>query len=117
MFLYNRMPQLYIYPIIAAKETDDLKDLTKYVQMLLTRSGISTYTYHDQLLSTDEANENQRIAQLDNMGVPYVLLLNSVSLKQGFLQLRNRDTTLCETIHISDVPAYLLDIFGHNAHK
>lgn len=99
--------------IISAKDCIDLQDLTKYIQMLLTRSGISTYIYHDKLLSTDEDNENERIAQLDNMGVPYVLLLNSVSLKQGFLQLRNRDTTLCETIHISDVPAYLLDIFGH----
>lgn len=90
-----------------------MQDLTKYVQMLLTRSGISTYTYHDELLSKDESHENQRIAQLDNMGVPYLLLCNCISLRQGFLELRNRDTTLCETIHISDVPAYLLDIFGH----
>lgn len=94
-----------------AGQNTDLLDLTKYVQMLIERSGISTYNNRDANC-TDEATQMQRIQHFDTIGIPYVLLISAESLKQGFLKLRNRDTTLCETIHLSDVPDYLLDIFS-----
>lgn len=70
------------------------------------------YTETNDILCSDECDQNQRIAQMDTMGVPYVLLLSAECFDRGFLKLRSRDTTLCETIHLSDVPNYLVDIFA-----
>lgn len=107
--------------VLAASPDGDrhLSDLVQYVRLLLSRAGIAMYEADDGAsdpegasLCADARTQRQRIAHLDRIGVPYVLLLNGESLRRGFMELRNRDTTLCETIHISDVPGYLVDIFG-----
>lgn len=48
----------------------------------------------------------------DNIGVPYGILLEDDTLETGFLKLRNRDTTLHESIHISCIEDYLLKILN-----
>lgn len=48
----------------------------------------------------------------DSIGVPYGILLEPDSLVTGFFKLRNRDTTLLETVHISQLESYLLKIFN-----
>lgn len=48
---------------------------------------------------------------MDKIGVTYNLILESKSLQNGLIKLRNRDTTISEIIHISDIPNYLLKIF------
>lgn len=88
----------------------DLTHLTKFVELLVKRAGIATFD-PPRIVHT-KTDRDARIREMDSIGVPYVLLLDETSLADGMLGLRNRDTTLSETIHLSDVPRYLLEIFG-----
>lgn len=94
-----------------SSSSSNLLDLAKYVRMLISRAGISTYM-SEKDYCTNETAQNRRIEHFDRIGIPYVLLIGAECLEQGFLRLRNRDTTISETIHLSDVPNYLLDIFA-----
>uniref|UniRef100_A0A2M4CS11 Putative mitochondrial dna polymerase accessory subunit n=1 Tax=Anopheles darlingi TaxID=43151 RepID=A0A2M4CS11_ANODA len=87
----------------------ELGDLAKHIAHVLRKADISLldsiYTLH--LTDDDAAN---RIATFDACGVPYAFVLRDESLETGLLQLRSRDTTLCETIHLSDLPHYLIKL-------
>lgn len=78
--------------------------------MLLQRSHIIVLNLDDCQFSS-RSTLNQKHNEMDAIGVPYSLTLDSDSLKTGFLKLRNRDTTLSETIHISYLNDYLPQIF------
>lgn len=88
----------------------ELYDLAKYVTSLLRRSNISTLNAPKCFVTGPDAL-NEALQEMDNIGVPYGILLDEASLKNGLIKLRNRDTTISETIHLSDVPEYLLKIF------
>lgn len=88
----------------------ELQDLAKYITSLLRRSNISTLNAPKCFVSGEDAL-NVAIGEMDNIGVPYGILLDEHSLRNGLIKLRNRDTTISETIHLSDVPDYLLKIF------
>lgn len=78
--------------------------------MLLERSNISILNSDGCQLSDETALE-QKCNEMDAIGVPYGIILDEDSLKTGFMKLRNRDTTLAETIHISYLKDYLPQIF------
>ncbi|XP_058174875.1 DNA polymerase subunit gamma-2, mitochondrial [Anopheles ziemanni] len=89
----------------------DLEDLSKHLSIVLRKAQISVLNCAlEQHGKTPESSYQRRIAHLDVIGVPYTIVLNNESLKTGLMQLRSRDTTLCETIHISDLPEYLIKI-------
>lgn len=46
------------------------------------------------LPSASKLNLDIQYQQYDQLGVPYTVVLNENSLKNGIIQLRNRDTTL-----------------------
>lgn len=88
----------------------ELKQLTTYISMLLQRSDISVLSsaeYH----CTKPLDLEGKYHEMDKIGVPYGIILDEESLKTGLLKLRNRDTSLAETIHISSIPDYLPKIF------
>lgn len=85
----------------------ELIELSKHLSYVLRAAKLSV---HDG--SFDQLQYDHQLAQLDQIGVPYVLLLNAQTLHTGLLQLRARDTTLSETIHLSDLPDYLLKIIN-----
>jgi DNA polymerase gamma 2 len=89
----------------------ELQDLAKYISSLLRRSNISTLNAPKCFVTGVDAL-NVAFQQMDSIGVPYCVLLDEESLKSGLLKLRNRDTTISETIHLSDVSTYLLKIFN-----
>lgn len=93
-------------------DMNDFSDLTKYIRLHLQRGGLSVPPENKDNVVRSNHELEERFRQTDSIGVPYVLILDIESLKTGFLKLRNRDTTLSETIHLSDVPKYLLSIFG-----
>lgn len=95
---------------IDASTSQDLSDLLKYISMLLERSQISVLNLDDCQLS-DSTALDQKHREMDAIGVPYSLVIDSESLRTGFMKLRNRDTTLSETIHISYLKDYLPQIF------
>lgn len=107
--------QCCIYSVLSHSDDDDANtfiDLTKYIRLHLQRGGLSVPLESKDNLVRSTKELQQKFHQTDSIGVPYVLILDKESLKTGLLKLRNRDTTLAETIHLSDVPKYLLNIFG-----
>lgn len=65
----------------------------------------------DDCQFSDLSALDQKQSEMDAIGVPYSLVIDAESLKTGFMKLRNRDTTLSETIHISYLNDYLPQIF------
>lgn len=49
----------------------------------------------------------ENLSRADQMGIPYSLILGSESLTTGLFKLRNRNTSLCEVVHITDIPGYV----------
>lgn len=88
----------------------DLNDLAKYIQMLLNRSKITTFHLVDHSFD-DQSALDSKFNETDAIGIPYGLILDEISLQNGFMKLRNRDTTLSETIHISQLNHYVPKIF------
>ncbi|XP_050070917.1 DNA polymerase subunit gamma-2, mitochondrial-like [Anopheles maculipalpis] len=85
----------------------NLNDLSKHLEYVLRAAKL---TVHDDDGVFGRMPHDHQIAELDQIGVPYVLLLNAKTLYTGLLRLRSRDTTLAETIHISDLPSYLVKL-------
>ena len=91
------------------KNLSDLKDLQTHIMLKLQKSGLRVY---EEKFTTNSPNDlHSQLALADHMGIPYSLILAENSLQKGLIQLRNRDTSLEETIHISDIDRYLLNIF------
>lgn len=97
----------------------DLQDLVHYLSLVLKMSNVSNINnttkellplmdYHHSSVSSLENN----LTALDEIGVPYTLVLDETSLLSGMLKLRSRDTGLNEIIHLSDVPDYLIKIIN-----
>lgn len=78
--------------------------------MLLQRCHISILNTDDCHFPDVSALE-YKYKEIDTIGVPYSILLDATSLENGFIKLRNRDTTLAETIHISYLNDYIPHIF------
>lgn len=88
----------------------DLKDLSRYITLILQNANISILNLEINIFTQKDQLEQQYV-NMDSIGVPYGITLEDETLKNGLMKLRNRDTTLCENIHISYVPHYLLKIF------
>ncbi|XP_026474123.1 DNA polymerase subunit gamma-2, mitochondrial [Ctenocephalides felis] len=101
---HNLAPFQYriICECIDMDDANELIDLGQYLCGLLRKAHISTLFTNNNNLSLNEV-----LKQSDQIGIPYCLILRSNSLKNGFVYLRNRDTTLEEQIHVSDIPKYL----------
>uniref|UniRef100_A0A182J9N4 Anticodon-binding domain-containing protein n=1 Tax=Anopheles atroparvus TaxID=41427 RepID=A0A182J9N4_ANOAO len=89
----------------------DMLDLSKHLTVVLRKAQLSVLNCAlQQHCKTADSDYRKQLAHLDVIGVPYTIVLHDEALKTGLMQLRSRDTTLCETIHISDLPEYLLKI-------
>lgn len=93
-----------------------MSDLRLHLLHVLKRAGLRVYD-PGQLpelvtIYRDRDGQVDSLTVADGLGIPYDILIDDrESLQTGFLKLRNRETTLSETIHISDIPEYLLQIF------
>jgi len=74
-------------------ETKQLQDLSRLLTIKLNHLKISV------LPSSAKWNTSQ----CDARGLPYLILLDDSTLENGICHLRNRNTTLKEEVHISDV--------------
>lgn len=89
----------------------ELRELAKYIIGMLSKHNLSIYNNSNQpTVYSDESYLDQKFAEMDAIGIPYGLILDETTLKDGMMKLRCRDTTLSETIHISYLPQYLLQI-------
>lgn len=96
-----------------ASIANDLEDLEKYIKLLLEKSNISVFNLKEHTFCDKTALELKYI-EMDAIGIPYGIILNEESLRTGLMKLRNRDTTLSETIHISYLNDYLPKIFQNS---
>ena len=95
-----------------------------YVCKQLRKKNVSCLLLPSAL--QDPLDEQYRL--YDELGVPYTVVLNESTLKDGLAHLRNRDTTLLvryvifseiivvllcfqEQVHVVDLPAYVEKIF------
>lgn len=89
----------------------ELRDLAKHLCNVLRKANLTVLDCSER---NGTSNEHRSLAKqlhhLDSIAVPYSLVLRDQALQNGLFQLRSRDTTLSETIHISDLPQYLLKI-------
>ncbi|XP_054743107.1 DNA polymerase subunit gamma-2, mitochondrial [Anastrepha obliqua] len=92
------------------EQLSDLKDLYLHLQFVLKRSGLRLMSENISGASRKELEIG--LQKCDCLGIPYILIIDESTLMTGLLSLRSRDTTLEETIHISDIPGYLLQIFS-----
>lgn len=101
--------------VVADADRDDYLDLAKLCRLLMEEAGLSVLC-HDNAASVvvvaDAVQLDREFDRMDSVGVPYVLILDAESLRTGLLRLRSRDTTLAETIHLTDIPEYLQQIVG-----
>ena len=81
----------------------DLTRLGTYVSHEIRSRNLSVY-YSNGLLKSfnDNAIETQ-IGYFDSIGIPMCLVLNADTLKTGMAKLRNRDTSITEEIHLSEL--------------
>jgi len=101
---------------IACVESDselskDLADLCLHLKHVINHAGLRLCQGSGFASTKDTSHLAEHLLESDMLGVPYTLVLNEKTLRNGLMQLRSRDTRLAETIHISDVPDYLLNIF------
>ncbi|XP_011190740.2 DNA polymerase subunit gamma-2, mitochondrial [Zeugodacus cucurbitae] len=94
------------------KKSKDLEDLCLHINYVLSRSGLRLMK--ENTIFTESLDKlDEQLYKYDSLGIPYALIINENTLQNGLLKLRSRDTTLEETIHISDLPDYLLQIFSN----
>lgn len=69
---------------------EQLKQLAQYLAKQLRTKKVATLLLPSAQRDSLEVQWNR----FDQMGVPYQVLLNERTLKNGIVQLRSRDTTL-----------------------
>ncbi|XP_066254386.1 DNA polymerase subunit gamma-2, mitochondrial isoform X2 [Euwallacea similis] len=90
-----------------ASNRSELKDLALYLTKQLRSNHLSTLL----LPSSSKLPLQVQWRQYDELGVPYSVLLNERTLKDGLVLLRSRDTTLEEQVHVSELVAYMEQLF------
>lgn len=88
--------------IIASETSKDLVNLARFIELLIHETD-------PRIKILNKSTED--FDALDSIGVPYAIVLDEQALESGMFKLRNRSTTLSETIHLSDVNNYLIKIF------
>lgn len=80
----------------------DLKDFARLVELELGNTQLNVLNEIG-----GSGNIADKFAYADGIGIPYSLILGEESLQTGCIKLRNRNTTLTEVIHLTDLPKYV----------
>nr|XP_033817370.1 DNA polymerase subunit gamma-2, mitochondrial [Geotrypetes seraphini]XP_033817372.1 DNA polymerase subunit gamma-2, mitochondrial [Geotrypetes seraphini]XP_033817373.1 DNA polymerase subunit gamma-2, mitochondrial [Geotrypetes seraphini]XP_033817374.1 DNA polymerase subunit gamma-2, mitochondrial [Geotrypetes seraphini] len=84
--------------------TPDLRQVCQGLFTELVENGISVWPGY---LETMQTSLDQLYSKYDEMGVLFVIFIGEATLANGLIQLRNRDTTIREVMHISKVKNFL----------
>uniref|UniRef100_A0A8C5WLD0 DNA polymerase gamma 2, accessory subunit n=1 Tax=Leptobrachium leishanense TaxID=445787 RepID=A0A8C5WLD0_9ANUR len=82
----------------------DLRLVCQGLSAELRESGIAVWPGY---LDTSHVPLEKLFTRFDEMGVLFTVLVSDGTLENGLLQLRSRDTTLKETMHVSKVRLFL----------
>lgn len=106
----HRRSAPYQLALLANGSSKDVIDLTKYIELLIQATDSKIQILNES--QSSKTSQAEHLKMCDKIGVPYTIIVDEESLNSGFLKLRNRNTTLSETIHLSDVTNYLIKIFS-----
>ena len=100
--LNSKIAPIEVGIMISSSSTSDqkLKDLGRYIELNLTNEKINVL--FDDNLQT-----------FDDLGIPFVLMIDKNSFNQGVIQIRDRETTWKEQIHLAHVVPRMVKIFQH----
>ncbi|XP_074647489.1 DNA polymerase subunit gamma-2-like [Tubulanus polymorphus] len=87
----------------SASSMTEVQEVAGYVTRTLLGAGIVTLN-----LCNLSSQLTQNVTKCDHMGIPHVLIINEQCLTDGLVQLRNRDTTLEEQVHLTKIVEKLL---------
>ncbi|KAJ8946170.1 hypothetical protein NQ318_004423 [Aromia moschata] len=90
-----------------AATVGEINDLAVYLCRQLRTNHVSTLL----LPSSSKYSLEAQYKQYDQLGIPYSVVLNENTLKNGIIQLRSRDTTLKEQVHVSDLVEYVQQLY------
>ena len=76
----------------------DVVDLSRYVELLLLKENIEV------LVGSD-------LQTFDDLGVPYVLVVDKTSLNNGVIKIRDRESTWHEQIHLAHVVPRMVKLY------
>lgn len=85
-----RIKKVYSFYILVSQKTEELNQLALYLCKQLRANHISCVL----LPNAHRDSLEQQWIHYDELGIPYNILLNENTLKNGVILLRNRDTTL-----------------------
>lgn len=97
--------------ILINKQSKDLIKIGNDLNKLL----LNEYIPFIKLMFNDDAKEveedlNSRYEYIDELGVPFSIILNKDTLINGFCLIRYRETSLYEKIHFTKIINYLKDL-------
>ncbi|XP_060127965.1 DNA polymerase subunit gamma-2, mitochondrial isoform X2 [Zootoca vivipara] len=84
--------------------TIELRQVCKGLFNELLENGISVWPGY---LETVQSSLEQLFAKYDEMSILFTILVSDTTLENGVVQLRNRDTTMKEMMHISRLKDFL----------
>ncbi|XP_054718692.1 DNA polymerase subunit gamma-2, mitochondrial-like isoform X1 [Uloborus diversus] len=91
---------------LSASSIDTLKKLSDVANHLMKefrKGDITVFPHYDVLSSNESQLHVFPFCRYDEMGVPYSVALNENTLSNGVAGLRNRDTTLQEQVHVTEL--------------
>lgn len=85
--------------------TQELRQVCQGLCQELLDHGIAVWPGH---LETVQSSMEQLCLKYDEMGVIFTIVISDSTLENGIVVLRNRDTTMKEMLHISEVKNFLM---------
>ncbi|XP_052611892.1 DNA polymerase subunit gamma-2, mitochondrial isoform X3 [Peromyscus californicus insignis] len=85
--------------------TAELRQVCQGLRNELLENGISVWPGY---LETVQSSLEQLYSKYDEMSVLFTVLVTETTLESGLIQLRSRDTTMKEMIHISKLKDFLI---------
>ncbi|XP_036400224.1 DNA polymerase subunit gamma-2, mitochondrial [Megalops cyprinoides] len=83
--------------------TVELRQVCEALLHELLERGISTWPGY---LETMQSSMEQLNTKYDEMGVLFTVVITDSTLENGLVQVRSRDTTIKETMHIAEIKAF-----------
>ncbi|XP_076871997.1 DNA polymerase subunit gamma-2 [Brachyhypopomus gauderio] len=85
--------------------TSELRQVCEGLLQEFLDVGISAWPGY---MDTTQTSMERQHARYDEMGVLFAVTISESTLKNGLLQVRSRDTTIRETMHISEIKQFFL---------
>lgn len=108
----HRRSAPYQIALLVNGTSSALVDLARYIELLVQQTNSNIEVLNESKSRINSKEEQRKcFEKFDMIGIPYSIILDDVALETGLFKLRNRNTTLSETIHLSDVNNYLIKVF------